>query len=356
MYPCLFILFYAKHNTIKLSMEQQQASGVNKNMKPIFIFSLPRSGSTLLQKIIMSSEEISSVTEPWIMLPLVYMQKTEGALSEYSSKFASLAINEINSRLLINNSSIDKNIRDMVLNIYKGLSNTDSKYFLDKTPRYYLIIDDIIRIFPDAKFIFLFRNPLSIYASKLNTGRFGKFKSLYIATKDLDVGPNLLANAYKKHHENSLKLVYEDLIERPDIAINKIEKYLSVSLNKEKIKKLSSIELVGSMGDPSLLKKEKEKITTNNKDTWIQTFNTPTRKLIAIKHLKGITNDYYNYLGIERNVIISNLKQINTDIYKTIFQTPQDIYHIFYLFIMKKFKLYLFLSKRYKWTKDNFLG
>ena len=36
---------------------------------PIFLFSLPRSGSTLLQRVLMSHKDIASVAEPWLMLP-----------------------------------------------------------------------------------------------------------------------------------------------------------------------------------------------------------------------------------------------------------------------------------------------
>ena len=69
-------------------------SGISK-ITPIFIFSLPRSGSTLLQKIIASSNEVSTSSEPWILLPLLYSQKEEGTLSEYSHKNAVLALNDI---------------------------------------------------------------------------------------------------------------------------------------------------------------------------------------------------------------------------------------------------------------------
>ena len=52
---------------------------------PIFIFSLPRAGSTLLQRVLMAHKDISSVAEPWILLPNVYTTKDKGTLSEYAS-------------------------------------------------------------------------------------------------------------------------------------------------------------------------------------------------------------------------------------------------------------------------------
>ena len=53
-----------------------------KTMKsPIFIFSLPRAGSTLLQRVLMGHPEIASIAEPWLLLPLMYVQKEHGVLA-----------------------------------------------------------------------------------------------------------------------------------------------------------------------------------------------------------------------------------------------------------------------------------
>jgi hypothetical protein len=51
--------------------------------KPIFILSRTRSGSTLLQRILRSYDEIATVTEPYILLPFVYTLRERGVVSEY---------------------------------------------------------------------------------------------------------------------------------------------------------------------------------------------------------------------------------------------------------------------------------
>ena len=62
---------------------------------------------------------------------------------------------------------------------YASDSDSDSIYFLDKTPRYYLILKELEQVFPDAKFIFLFRNPVQIYASMLSTWGKDTFKVFF---------------------------------------------------------------------------------------------------------------------------------------------------------------------------------
>ena len=49
-------------------------------IKPIFIFSITRSGSTLLQRVIAAHEGVATVSEPWVLLPYLYTLR-EGAWS-----------------------------------------------------------------------------------------------------------------------------------------------------------------------------------------------------------------------------------------------------------------------------------
>jgi len=54
----------------------------------IFLISQPRSGSTLLQKILNTHSQIISASEPWIMLNPVYALRSSGIKAEYNSKIA----------------------------------------------------------------------------------------------------------------------------------------------------------------------------------------------------------------------------------------------------------------------------
>lgn len=50
---------------------------------PLFLFSLPRSGSTLAQRMLAAHPAVATVTEPWILLPFLYARKEEGVYAEY---------------------------------------------------------------------------------------------------------------------------------------------------------------------------------------------------------------------------------------------------------------------------------
>lgn len=63
-------------------------------MNLIFLISQPRSGSTLLQKILSKSPDIATTSEPWISLHPIFSYKTNGISTVYNSKLAIEALAE----------------------------------------------------------------------------------------------------------------------------------------------------------------------------------------------------------------------------------------------------------------------
>ena len=68
----------------------------------------------------------------------------------------------------------------MVLRSTSRRGGPDTRCFVDKSPPYHLIAQQIISTFPDARFVFLWRNPLSVLASIVDTladGRWDTYPS-----------------------------------------------------------------------------------------------------------------------------------------------------------------------------------
>ena len=104
-------------------------------MAPIFIISLPRSGSTLLQKILTVHKSINSVSEPWILLPLAGMVKRDLVTAEYGQLTCSMALEDLINTMPRGRDDFNALIADYVRSIYMTVSDMNgTKYFLDKTP------------------------------------------------------------------------------------------------------------------------------------------------------------------------------------------------------------------------------
>ena len=139
-------------NNIKL-IDKKETSLNKVKKKPIFIIGLPRSGSTLIESLIMQKkDEFYSYGE--------------------SSIFDTIIFNQIKKNLNKNNNtkiSIDKEILlNSLENIY---SYSKNKNFIDKSLENFFYIELILQVYPDAKFVHTFRNKfdatLAIYHSML---------------------------------------------------------------------------------------------------------------------------------------------------------------------------------------------
>lgn len=268
-------------------------------VKPIFLLSLPRSGSTLVQRVLMGHPAIASVSEPWLMLPLAYLlPKGEDNFHEaYDHRHAQQAIRDLAMELPGGISQFKNEIRNFVLEIYSKLSGEGVDYFVDKTPRYYLIIPDLIEMFPEARFIILYRNPLAVLASIVRTWGNGRFRPMYRNEIDLLKGPHLLAEAGKQLGSNAVVVRYEEFVERPDTEIKRILEYLDLQ-PVDGIGSLGTVnqELSGSLGDQVGVAKFKE-ISRASTESWRGVLNTRARRRFALQYIDKLGEDVLNDMG-----------------------------------------------------------
>ena len=141
----------------------------DKNL--IFLISQPRSGSTLTQKIMGSHSAIYTRSEPWIMLNPLYTLKKDGVFTEYNKSLEYKANQDFIENLPHGGrDNYIQHLHKMYLSLYSEYLKKEKKsVFLDKTPRYYLIINELIEVFPEAKYILLIRNPLAVLGSIINS-------------------------------------------------------------------------------------------------------------------------------------------------------------------------------------------
>lgn len=213
-------------------------------MNLIFIYSLPRSGSTLLQRLI-SSDEMRTAPEPWVLLGLLSMVTPSLEVnSDYSYSNLRLAVDELKSMGFDFNASVREFIK-------KYYNINDDSFFLDKTPRNTYVLPEILKTFPDCKHIFLVRSPVCIMNSMITTWGGVKRWRFRVHLKDFDIGLNHMLDQY--NNDKYLLIKYEEMVINPVVTLNKISDYLKIS-----VRDLSLTDLPNStMGDKTGLKKFK---------------------------------------------------------------------------------------------------
>jgi Sulfotransferase family len=276
-------------------------------VRPLFLLSLPRAGSTLVQRVLASHPKISTTGEPWILLPLVYARRWKGIRAEYAHQLAEAAINEFAQGLPGGPETFDRRLRSFVEDLYGDAAEEGATYFLDKSPHYHFIVDDLIRLFPDAKFVFLWRNPLSVVASILETFRANRFEP-YEAPAELVQGPTALASAFDANRERAHAVRYEDLLgENRDEHWAGIFEYLELDWDPQVLERFSGVELRGGFGDPTG-RRAYASLSTEPLQKWRQSFRGPVRRIWVARWLKRLGPRPLEIMGYDPERLMSEVR------------------------------------------------
>jgi tetratricopeptide (TPR) repeat protein len=115
---------------------------------PIFVVGLPRTGTTLVERILSSHSQIESADETFFMQMAIRHVSEAGGINEVDETIIENASNK-DSRLIAEHymASVDYRLSDRPM-------------FIDKYPYNYLYLGFIAKAFPDARIIYLKRNPM----------------------------------------------------------------------------------------------------------------------------------------------------------------------------------------------------
>jgi uncharacterized coiled-coil protein SlyX len=226
---------------------------------PAFLVSTPRAGSTLVAAMLDSHSQIHCPPEPWLLLELLELRRPRG---RHSSPFdSSLALKAMSEAL--GAEAVDRAIRAYLDEAYRAiLAPTGKRLLVDKTPRYYQILDQILELFPSAPIIWLLRSPLDVVASYKETWQLDP-SALFDQpaspnTFDLTVGLVTLSRFFRSPRAGNLTLRYEELVERPEELVSQLCQFLGVPFEPEMLQYGRHPEVVSaysaaSLGDKKLL-------------------------------------------------------------------------------------------------------
>lgn len=250
------------------------------NSKPLFICGFPRSGTTAMSEAIQIIDRYTT---------------TDRKLEGHFTYFFTDIIKKINSGKFNKASIIDDKeyykIFKSKLSIFLGdfwenISNADSSdYWIEKTPgiRQIRSIKEYSELFPNAKFIFIYRDPLScVYSNinmwSLNPNRLNEIAENWSETmKAWRDNKEYLNNNYVEIYQNNLR-------NNLNSEINKLSKYLGLSMNEEeKLMSFFGENEVNTSKDKQMKFTENQekdilKIVTNELQNWGEITKLYTQK------------------------------------------------------------------------------
>lgn len=261
---------------------------------PLFIFSLPRSGSTLLQRLLLASGDCATLGEPGLLLRFLDNRPHTQRLATYWESLLETSLDDIRKQWPEFDSTYRKGIRDLASSVYTGLSD-GKRYFIDKTPRYSLIAEQILETFPDAKFILLWRHPAAVAVSLSNSYRDGVW-ALRDFEIDLFAGLDQLHAVANRHEDKILQIRYEDLVAAPKPELQKVASHLHIKTFEDISEKSLPPSTGGKLGDQTGRVKYSE-ITRTSLDQWQSSIDNWYRRRWLREYFSGERSSFLAALG-----------------------------------------------------------
>jgi hypothetical protein len=272
----------------------------------IFIISQPRSGSTLLQRVLAGHPDIQTSAETWLLLHPLYALKSEGLTTEFNHRWARCGVAEFLDNYTDGEEIYIKGLREWARVIYTNAMDRSGKsFFLDKTPRYFFIIPELWRVFPEAKFIFLIRNPLAVLASELTTYVRGDWKILERFEPDLRRAPGLIIDGLELIGESAIRVSYEAFVRDPETQLRHLCDRLGFEFFPAMLDYSRTPAPVGRMNDPVGIHRHSSP-SVDAVEKWRWMLDDPQARHFATSYLADLGTSTLNALGYSYPELAAN--------------------------------------------------
>ena len=139
--------------------------------------------------------------------------------------------------------SVDENFIAEVRNVYfnernKHIKFDKTKTYIDKMPLSIIHVGELIRFFPNAKFIFALRNPYDVVLSCFMqnftpNNAMINFFNLHDASTLYDLVMSLWVEYSKLYKSNLFTIKYEDVVNNFDKSINELLNFLGLNWSND---------------------------------------------------------------------------------------------------------------------------
>tara|TARA_B100001093_G_scaffold40459_1_gene34426 strand:+ start:3996 stop:4850 length:855 start_codon:yes stop_codon:yes gene_type:complete len=222
----------------------------------VFIISQPRSGSTFLQSLLSNNPDVNTVSESWLMLTMAPLFKPSTIRSStYDHSMAMDAYKDYCQKFDLDRVKL---IREFAFKHYSPLYS-GSSLIIDKTPRYWEILDELIHIFPRSKFVILKRNPEDVIRSMITTWEIRTVEKLAYLGRDLLEAPNRISKFANTHstNPNVRNIKYENLIHDQNLVVAELYKWMNIQFEASMLDIKNNDKVQGKYGDPFINGRQK---------------------------------------------------------------------------------------------------
>jgi hypothetical protein len=282
----------------------------------LFLIGSPRSGSTLLSRMIGAHSAVHSPPEPHLLTPLAQLGYYDAVdRAAYDPIISQRAIREIVAALPRGEEDYLDALRAYTDEVYQRLlAPTGRRILLDKTPAYALCLEFAARLYPRARYAVLTRNPLAVWSSYVQSFFDGDHEAAHRHNPLLEryvpaIARFLREAAVPLHH-----LRYEDLVAQPRDHMQALCDFAGLPFEEGMVRygdrAQETAEVARGLGDPITVGKEKEP-TTRSVARWAEDMAGDPGKLEQAEQLlAGLADEDLRTWGYERRDLEAQLAEV----------------------------------------------
>jgi protein-tyrosine sulfotransferase len=304
--PLLFILIYNRLKSLVNMFHNKHPlyrKGCLSN-QPVLILASGRSGNTLLRSMLTAGDELAIPPESYVLPKVIRLYKSYNFLSwellcsliigefeaykEFYTWNTSLANSHQKARDLPKKKRTLANIIEIIYLEYANQNGFTSGRWGDKTPINSLYADKIAKVFPEAYYIHLIRDPRAVAVSYRESGLFSDIESganFWVAANDRIEALTSKNKVYRVH--------YESLVIDIDLTLEGICHFLKLNFSKVMLSPWKNHKKLGDVVEHAHHKNISKPISTEYCDSWKKVIDLKDQ--VRVEEIVSSRLKKYNY-------------------------------------------------------------
>lgn len=282
----------------------------------VFLIGAPRSGTTLLARMLGAHSAIHAPDEPHLLTPLAHLGYYASAeRAPYDPVITRLGQRALVAQLPGGEADYLAALRACSDALYADLlAPSGRRLLLDKTPAYALVLDFVVRLYPDARYVVLTRHPLAIWSSVVDSFYDGDHEVAHRHNPLLERYVPALARFLREKPVPYVHVRYEELVAEPEKHAARICEHLAIPFEPGMVDYgaggAGTKKAASGLGDPMTVSRE-TRPTTAHVGRWAQDLGAdPARREQAAEILERLLDEDLATWGYPRREIAEELAAV----------------------------------------------
>lgn len=269
----------------------------------LFVIGAPRSGTTLLMRMLHAHPDIYTRPEPHLITPIArlgYYGYVDHA--PYDHLQAAMAIKGFVGDLPAGEDDYLDALRAYTDTLYgRMLEPTGKRYFVDKTPAYALELPFLTRLYPRARYVVITRHPFAIFSSFAKSFFDDDWAAAHAHNPVIERYVPALASFLRENPVEHVHVSYEALVADPEAHLQAICAHADLTFTPDMIDYGKKKMETTGLGDPIGVEKH-QRPTTASVEKWaLQVKGNPKRTELLQRMIARVSDADLETLGYRRD-------------------------------------------------------